>query len=79
MVTKRPVQQVAPVAPPTIQTSPQLKSPSASRKKEGTSPLLNLRKGEIIRGSYSLLIILANHFRVLVEFEKEHEMDFGFI
>ena len=48
MVTKRPVQQVAPVAPPTIQTSPQLKSPSGLRKKEGTSPLLNIRKGETI-------------------------------
>ena len=48
MVTKRPVQQVAPVAPPTIQTSPQLKSPSGSKKKEGTSPLLSLRKGKII-------------------------------
>ncbi|CAB4014328.1 guanine nucleotide exchange factor DBS-like isoform X1, partial [Paramuricea clavata] len=44
MVTKRPVQQVAPVAPPTTQTSPQLKSPLASKRKEGTSPLLNLKK-----------------------------------
>ena len=45
LVTKRPVQQVAPVAPPTNHTSPHLKSPSA-KKKEGTSPLLHLKKGK---------------------------------
>ena len=45
LVTKRPVQQVSPVAPPTNHTNPHLKSPSA-KKKEGTSPLLHLKKGK---------------------------------
>ncbi|XP_028402827.1 guanine nucleotide exchange factor DBS-like [Dendronephthya gigantea] len=44
MVTKRPVQQVAPVPPPSVQTSPQLKLPLQPKKKEGTSPLLHLKK-----------------------------------
>ena len=47
LVTKRPVQQVAPVAPPTSETGHQSKSPSPLKKKEGTSPLLHLKKGKL--------------------------------
>ena len=60
MVTKRPVQQVAPVAPPTTQISPQLKSPSAIKKKEGTSPLLNLKKGKFLPLNFSRSVFILS-------------------
>ena len=79
MVTKRPVQEVAPVAPPTAQSSPLLKSPMGSRKKENTSPLLHLKKGICSCMLVQPGILLCNSQVIWIQFLPSKRFSFDFI